>query len=345
MRAGLSCGSLLVIGFTVLLAARVVVRLGPVTVAVAAALLVAALLLPVVDALRRIGIPRGLSAFITVLGLLAVLTGPLVLLGARVAGQFGDLGRQLDEGVGRTRSWLIRGPAPLDARQLDQLWRELRGALVDAAPAPVVGASLVAETLGAAALAVVLLFLLLKDGRQMWGWLVGRLPERHRGRADRAGRAGWAAVAGYVRGTVIIAAVDALGVGLALLVVGVPLVLPLALLTFVAAFVPIVGATLAGAAAVLVALVADGPVAALVVLAAVIGVQQVEGNLLQPLIMGRTVRLHPAVILIAVAAGTVLAGVAGAVAAVPLCAAAYQIALALSGEAGPASCTPSSPTH
>jgi predicted PurR-regulated permease PerM len=142
-------------------------------------------------------------------------------------------------------------------------------------------------------------------------------------------RAGWDALTGYVRATVIIAAADAIGIGVALLLVGVPLALPLVTLTFVAAFVPLIGATVAGAAAVLVALVANGPTAALIVLAAVIAVQQTEGNLLEPLVMGRTVRLHPAVILVAVSAGTVLAGVAGAVVAVPLTAVAYRVASTL----------------
>jgi predicted PurR-regulated permease PerM len=184
---------------------------------------------------------------------------------------------------------------------------------------------LAVEALGAAALTLVLLFFLLKDGRSMWSWLIGHVPARRRGRIEPAGAAGWDALSGYVRGTVIVAAVDAIGIGAALLIVGVPLALPLILLTFVAAFVPIIGATVAGAAAVLVALVANGPVDALIILAAVIIVQQAEGNLLEPLVMGRAVHLHPAVILLAVAAGTVLAGVAGAIVAVPVVAVAYRV--------------------
>lgn len=136
---------------------------------------------------------------------------------------------------------------------------------------------------------------------------------------------GWRVLARYARGMVVIAAVDAVGIGVALLVIGVPLALPLALLTFVAAFVPVLGATVAGAVAALVALAANGPMDALLVLAAVIAVQQAEGNLLEPLIMGHALRLHPAVVLIAVTAGALTAGVAGALIAVPLTAVIYRV--------------------
>jgi predicted PurR-regulated permease PerM len=172
----------------------------------------------------------------------------------------------------------------------------------------------------------VLLFFLLKDGPMGWSWFLGAFGDRDR--ADRAGRAGWRTLSGYVRGIVVIAAIDAIGIGVALALIGVPLAVPLALLTFFACFVPILGATLAGALCVLVALAANGLTDALLVLAAVIIVQQAEGNLLEPLIMGRAVRLHPAVILLAVAAGTLIAGVSGALLATPVVAVAYRMVLA-----------------
>jgi putative heme transporter len=325
LRAALVCASVLLIAGVVILTARLLVRLAPVTLAVVAAVLLTALLVPVVDALTRVRVPRGLAALIGVLGLLAALIGPVVLVGQQVATQFGDLGTRIEEGIARVRDWLIGGPLPLTDQQLNQIWQQARDATRNATPAPASGAMLAAEALGAALLALVLLFFLLKDGQQMWSWLLGRLPARWRYRADAAGSAGWHALSGYIRGTVIVAAVDAVGIGAALLIVGVPLALPLALLTFVAAFVPIIGATVAGAAAVLVTLVANGPTQALIILAAVIAVQQTEGNLLEPLVMGRAVRLHPAVILVAVAAGTVLAGVAGAIVAVPVVAVAYRV--------------------
>ena len=328
LRAGLVCASVLLIAAVVFLAARLLVRLAPVTLAVVAALLLAALLMPAVDGLTRLRVPRGLAALAGVLGLLVVLVGPLVLVGQQVSGQFGDLRGRLDEGIAGVRDW-VTGTLPVSEQQFDQLWQRAPDAATGAAPSPASGAALVTEVLGAALLALVLLFFLLKDGHRMWSWLLGRVPASRRGRVDAAGSAGWHALAGYVRGTVIVAAVDAVGIGLALLLVGVPLAVPLALLTFVAAFVPIIGATVAGAAAVLVALVANGPTQALIILAAVVVVQQAEGNLLEPLVMGRAVRLHPAVILLAVAAGTVLAGVAGALVAVPVAAVTYRVVATL----------------
>jgi putative heme transporter len=324
VRAGLVSGSVLLVAGVVVLVALLLARLAPVTLAVVAALLLTALLVPVVDALARRRVPRGLAALAGVLLLLVALVGPLVLIGQQVVSQFGDLGSRLDEGVGRVRGWIV-GTLPISEQQLDQLVQQARDAGRSAAANPISGASMAVEVLGAALLALVLLFFLLKDGHRMWAWLLDRLPDRRRERADAAGRAGWHALSGYVRGTIIVAAVDAIGIGAALLIVGVPLALPLALLTFIAAFVPIIGATVAGAAAVLVALVANGPTQALIILAAVIAVQQAEGNLLEPLVMGRAVRLHPAVILVAVAAGTVLAGVAGAIVAVPVVAVAYRV--------------------
>ena len=329
LRAGLICGSVLLVAAVVVGVAWLLARLAPVTLAVVAALLLCALLTPVVDLLDRSRLPRGLAALAGVLGLLAVLVAPLVLVGQQIAGQFGDLGGRLDEGIAQIRGWLTNGPLPISEQQLDQTWQQARDAAAKAMPSPASGAALAAEVIGAALLTIVLLFFLLKDGHQMWAWLLDRLPDRWRHRTDAAGSAGWHALAGYVRGTIIVASVDAIGIGAALLIVGVPLALPLTLLTFVAAFVPIIGATVAGAAAVLVALVANGPTEALIILAAVIIVQQTEGNLLEPLVMGRAVRLHPAVILVAVSAGTVLAGVAGAIVAVPLVAVTYRVVTTL----------------
>jgi predicted PurR-regulated permease PerM len=328
LTAGLVCGSIILIAAVVALVVLLLVRLGPVTMAVVVALLLAALTMPAVDALTRRRVPRAVAALLGVLGLLAVLLGPLVLVGLQVSSQLGDLGTRLDEGVNRVRDWLTSA-LPVSQQQLDQVSQQARDFGRSAAANPASGVSMAVEAIGAAVLALVLLFFLLKDGHRMWDWFVGRLPSRHRDRAEAAGSAGWHALSGYVRGIVIVAAVDAIGIGAALFIVGVPLALPLALLTFVAAFVPIIGATVAGAAAVLVALVANGPVQALIILGAVIAVQQAEGNLLEPLVMGRAVRLHPAAILVAVAAGTVLGGIAGALVSVPLLAVTYRVITSL----------------
>jgi predicted PurR-regulated permease PerM len=171
----------------------------------------------------------------------------------------------------------------------------------------------------------VLLFFLLKDGRPLWRWLLRRVPESSRPAAAEAGRNGWRTLTAYSRGTVAIAAIDAIGIGLALLLLGVPLALPLAMITFLGGFVPIIGATVAGSVAVLVALAAKGPTTALLALAAVIAVQQIEGNLLEPLIMKRQVQLHPVVVLVAVTAGTLIGGIAGAFVSVPITAVVYRL--------------------
>ncbi|GAA2525036.1 AI-2E family transporter [Pilimelia columellifera] len=334
MVAALTAGSALLIAGCVLLVGWALARLAPVTVAVVAALLLAALLQPLTVRLERMRVPAGLAALTSVLVLLVVFLAPLILIGRQAAGQFGDLRRQLQQGLGEVRRMLLTGPFPISERQLDELSRQLGEAATATVPGLASGALVAAEALGTALLALVLLFFLLKDGPQMWAWLLDRAP-RHRQQAfDRAATSGWEVLTGYIRGTVIIATVDALGIGLALVLLDVPLALPLALLTFTAAFVPILGATLAGAAAVLVALVANGPTDALLVLAATIAVQQTEGYLLEPLVMGKAVRLHPAVILIAIATGTVLAGIAGAVVAVPLTAATYRVAQTLRQHSG-----------
>lgn len=160
---------------------------------------------------------------------------------------------------------------------------------------------------------------------------------RGRGRADvhAAGTRAWSAFTGYVRGTVLVATFDAVFIGLALLLFRIPLVAPLAVLTFFAAFIPLAGATAAGAAAVLVALVANGPSAALLVLAAVIAVQQIEAHVLQPFLLGRAVELHPLAVVLAITAGAILAGIPGALVAVPLAAVVNAVGKYLAGRDGP----------
>jgi predicted PurR-regulated permease PerM len=159
----------------------------------------------------------------------------------------------------------------------------------------------------------------------MLAWFLGQLPERSRALAREAGTAGWEVLGRYIRGTLIVAAIDAIGIGIALTIIGVPLALPLSLLVFVGGFVPYVGSTVSGSVAVLVALAANGPIDALLTLAAVIAVQQIEGNFLEPFIVGHQVRLHPVVVVVAVFAGSLMAGFAGAVVAVPLTAVVYRI--------------------
>ncbi|RIV37050.1 AI-2E family transporter [Micromonospora radicis] len=315
---------LVVIAAGLYLLARVTLLVTPLAIALAATFFLAALLDPVQLALRRLRLPAALAALLTVLLLLGVLGGVGVLVWNLTANQFSELGDELQQGLGRTRD-LITATLPVTDEQLDGLLAQLRQAVTDQEVDPVASARTVAEVLGSALLALVLLFFLLKDGRGMWHWTLDRMAGPNREVAAEAGRVGWRTLGSYSRGTMLIAGIDAVGIGLALVLLGVPLAFPLALITFIGGFVPIVGATVAGAVAVLVALAADGPTTALLTLAAVIAVQQIEGNLLEPLVMKRQVRLHPVVILLAVTAGTLIAGIAGAFVAVPIAAVAWRI--------------------
>ncbi len=181
-------------------------------------------------------------------------------------------------------------------------------------------------------LAIAVLYFVLRDGVELWQWILRRLPPESRPAADRAGRRAWEVLGGYVRGTAIIAAIDAVLIGIGLWLLGVPVAFALAVLVFLGAFIPFVGAFLSGLVAVLVAFADEGWVIALAVLALVIAVQLVEGNFLQPIIQSRTVDLHPAVILLAVAAGASLFGILGAYLAVPITAVVFAVVAEVQSE-------------
>ncbi|MFG1776509.1 AI-2E family transporter [Micromonospora sp. NPDC049048] len=303
---------------------KIAVLLAPLAIALAATVFLTALLDPVQLALRRLRLPAALAALLTVLLLVGLLFGVGALVWSLTAGQFSELSQELGQGLQRTREF-VTSTLPVTDQQLDRLLGQARREVEQGSVDPVSGARTAAEVLGSALLALVLLFFLLKDGRSMWHWTLSRATGPNRAVTAEAGRVGWRTLGAYSRGTMMIAAIDAIGIGIALVLLRVPLAFPLALITFFGGFVPIIGATVAGAVAVLVALAAKGPVTALLVLAAVIAVQQIEGNLLEPLIMKRQVRLHPAVILVAVTAGTLIAGIAGASVSVPITAVVWRI--------------------
>lgn len=305
---------------------RLVLLVPVVTVAVAVALLLTALLHPVAGWLRRRGLPAALASLLSVLLLIAVLTGIGFLVGFRASGIVRDLARPLAAGIDRIRVWLIEGPLGLDPEQVADARNRVVTWIYDLAPEPAAAAQMAVTALAAVLLVLFLVFFLLKDGARMWRWVLDRAPGERREQVDGAGTAAWTVLSAYVRGVILVALIDAVGIGAALLLLGVPLWLSLTLLTFLGAFVPIIGATVTGAVAVLVTLVTNGVTDAVVVLVAVLVVQQVEGNLLQPLIVGRTLRLHPAAILVAVTAGTLVWGLAGALLAVPLMAVTYRVA-------------------
>lgn len=291
--------------------------------ALAAALFLGALLQGYAEFLRdRCRFPRGLAAISGVLTLLIVLAALGYFVENQVAGSMDTLRSDLNRAGDDFIHWLHRGPLHLSNRDIDRYQGELvdtlkkqQGRLTSIG---VAGLSSGVELITGALIALFTCFFLLYDGERMWGWVRRLFPGRARQSVDIAGGAAWNALTGYVRGTVMVAAIDAVCIGIGLLALRVPLAIPLAVIIFVGAFVPLVGAIATGVIAVLVALVTKGWVVALIVLAILVAVQQIEGHLLQPLVLGRSVRLHPVAIIFAVAVGTTLAGIGGAILAVPI---------------------------
>jgi predicted PurR-regulated permease PerM len=324
---------LLVVLAAVLVLATAVSRVRVVVIPVAAALLITALLRPGVTLLGR-WLPRVPATWIVLLAFLGAIAGVLVLFGTGVSGEFSSLGTKVQDGLDRVQGYLTDGPFHFSDEQVDRAIDDLqaqfsdnRGSFVSGV---ITGASLLAEVLAGLLLTIFCTFFFLYDGPRIWAWIVSRFPDDREGRVDAAGRQAWSTLTGYIRGTALVATVDAVGIGAGLLVMGVPLVAPLALLTFFGGFIPIVGATVAGAAAVLVALVTKGTGAAIVILIVVLVVQQLEGHVLQPFVLGRAVRLHPIVIVLSLTAGGVVAGIPGAIIGVPLVAVVTSAAKALS---------------
>jgi len=286
------------------------------------ALLLTTLLLPPARWLRRHGLPDGLAAAVTLLGAVLVLAGIGTAIAPSIGGQVNDLGTGVQDGVRKTTQVLADKPFNLSRREIDQRVDDsldrLRQNSSSITKGVTSGAVLLGEVLTGLIVTLLLTFFFLKDGSAMWNWLTRLFARDHREGADELGARIFAALSGYVRGIALVGLVDAVLIGIALLIIGVPLVVPLMILTFVGAFMPLIGAFLAGLAAVLIALVFNGLVAALIVLGVIVLVQQIEGHLLYPILMSRTVNLHPAVIILALALGGVTAGIIGVFLAVPL---------------------------
>ncbi|MFZ1543151.1 MAG: AI-2E family transporter [Candidatus Microthrix parvicella] len=279
------------------------------------------LTIPPRDALVRRGMKPSIAASIVVLGSIAVLMLGVAALAPSFANQLGDLGPKMEDGYESVLDWVESGPIGYDRDELKDFGSRLGDSLssgnTGVVESVVKGASTAFEFFAGLALLVVVLFFVTKDSEDLMAWADDRLPASYRSTATALGSRAWTALSGYVRGTATIALIDALGIGLALLVLGVPLVIPLTMLVFLGGFLPVIGATVAGLVAVLVALADGGPLTALLVLAAVIAVQQLEGHILQPVIMRRAVSLHPIVILVALATGSAMLGIVGAFLSVP----------------------------
>lgn len=291
------------------------------------ALILAAAIGPFVNMLRRRGIPGGVATGLAFVALLALLAGISTVIYFSVRNQWGELAAQASSGLDELEHFLLTGPVPIEQEQLDQA----REGIVQFATSSqvrsgaITGLSVVTEFIAGASLMVVILFFFLKDGAKIWNFFLRPFSGHREAKLRRVGSRTLEVLGGYVRGTAIVALVDTVAIGAALLIMQVPLAFPLAIIVFIGAFIPLVGATVAGILAALVALVANGPIVALIVVAVVVAVNQLEGDLLQPIVMGKSLQLHALVILMALTAGTILAGIVGAVLSVPLAAVAWAI--------------------
>lgn len=319
----------LVISVALAAAAYVFRQLYVVFVPIIMALLLATLLVPPSRWLRSRGLPDALVALVLVAGLVGAFVGIFAFLGPQIGQELSDFGEQMQEGADDAVEWAIHGPLPIDAAQtrdlLARAGQAVRENLGVIGSGFVAGAVLLVEIVIGLLIAVVLLFFFLKDGDRLTGWLLARAPAERREELAALARRGWETFGGFLRGTAIVALVDALGIGVGIWLIGVPLVLPLAVLTFFGGFFPIVGANVAGLVAILVALVSLGPFEALLTFFVVLAVQQLETNVLEPVIVGKAVSLHPVVIILVITAGAVLGGIMGAFLAVPFAAVAASV--------------------
>jgi predicted PurR-regulated permease PerM len=311
----------------VILAAAVVVlevmrRFGLVVVPVALALMLTAMLLPAVDFLDRYGAARGGAvAFVVVLGLTAVV-GILGFVISQFVDGLPSLVTQVTHSIDTLRNWLINGPIQLSHDQInrsgDAIIQSLNDHQAQLTSGALSTAGTVAELLTGALLTLFTLIFLLLGGRNIWQFVTQLVPTADRARVRAAGAAGFHSLAGYARATFLVALVDAVGIGTGLAIMGIPLALPLASLVFLGAFVPVVGAVISGLLAVLVALLAKGFIFAAITLGLVIAVMQLEAHVLQPFVMGRAVSIHPLAVVLGIAAGSVIAGIVGALLAIPV---------------------------
>jgi predicted PurR-regulated permease PerM len=313
---------LLAVAGAVWLISWIVGYLAVVIIPVAIALLMSALLAPVVGQLVRWKVPRGLATALVVIGGIAVVGGVLYGVISAFVGGLPDLQKQVADSVKTIQNWLEGPPLHLSPNQLTDLPNQLIKLIQDnqltITTSALSTAASLAELLTGVLLVLFTTIFFLHDGGGIWSFLTRIIPADVRPRVDLAGRRGFASLVRYVRATAAVAVVDAVGIGVGIGVIGVPLAVPLAALVFLGAFIPIVGAVIAGSVAVLVALVAKGFGWALVVLGIVIAVMQLESHILQPLLLGRAVQLHPLAVVLVIAAGFTFGGIAGALMSVPI---------------------------
>ncbi|MCX4734336.1 AI-2E family transporter [Streptomyces sp. NBC_01363] len=323
---------ILVVGAVVYAVFSALGRFHEVAAAIFLGLVATAVLRPITDLLAR-PMPRALAVTVALLGSIVLVLGVLTLVGEAVAGERAGLEREFSDGLGRIEQWLEGPPFRLNPRTLEDLRSRIgeylsshRSALISTA---VSGVGRLVEVVTVFVLALFCSVFFLHSGDRQWDWFCDQLPRAARARVATAGRAAWRTFTGYTHGIILVAGTNAVLVGLALFALGVPLALPLALLEFFAAFVPLIGSPIALAVAAVVALAAKGPIVAAVVLVLIVVIGQIEGHLLHPLVMSWAVRLHPVVVALSVIGGAIAAGVLGAVVAVPLVSVLWSVRQAL----------------
>jgi predicted PurR-regulated permease PerM len=330
---------LLLLAAALYVAARVAALLYIVVVPCAAAILLTALLQPLTARLRRRGMSPLAATWCTLLLAIGLLGGAGWLVTTRVQADYPSLVTQFKHTTTQVQAWLAGPPFHLHTGSLQQLSNDVVKYLSQHKSAVegtvVTGSRIVVELLAGVVLCFFVSFFLIKDGDRIWQWLTSRFQPERRRRAGLAGAAAWQAVVYYVRGTVAVAAIHAVVMGVTLTIIGAPLVAPLALFMFLAAFVPLLGVLVAGAVALLVVLATKGWIAAIIVLIVMVVMNQLEGHLLQPQVVGKMVRLHPLAVILVLAVGGVVAGIAGAVVAVPITAAVTRAVRALRDDHGP----------
>jgi predicted PurR-regulated permease PerM len=313
---------LLAVAAAIALSAYALAYVRVVVLPVIVALLVSTVLRPPTRWLMHHRFSDGVAAATVLLTAIALLAVALMMAGAAIGRQFADLADSVQAGIHEAGDALSQPPFNLSQADIEQRIDSAMNQLSDSSRAltggVLHGAVVVGELLTGLIITLLLLFFFLKDGPRLWRWVVDTFGGRRATRLDELARRSYTALTGYVRGLFLVGAADAAMIGAGLAIIGIPLVVPLMLLTFLAAFVPLIGAFTAGLAAVLIALVSGGVAEALIVLALVIAVQQIEGHLLYPLIMGRTVHVHPIAVILALATGGILAGIIGVFISVPI---------------------------
>jgi putative heme transporter len=313
---------LLILAGTLWVLMRVISAVQLVVLAFTVSLLLTALLQPSVAWLRRRGVPRGLATAMTaILGFVVIgLMGWFVTW--QVMENIDNLSDQIQDGIDELRKWLLNSPFHVTDKQINEIAENLRDAVGantdEITSAGLEGVTVVVETLTGILLAAFSTLFLLYDGKRIWEWTLKLVPAVARPGVAGAGPRAWATLTAYVRGTVLVALIDAVFIGIGIYFLDVPMAVPLAVFIFLFSFIPLVGAVASGALAVVVALVTQGVFTAVMTLVVVLAVQQIEGHVLQPFILGRAVRVHPLAVVLSVAAGGMVAGIGGAVVAVPL---------------------------